>query len=249
MKKIFTLLSATFLSMAVFAYGPQTKLTVSNNTKNPVTIIVDGKAQGNSRYGDDELVINNLNAGYHTVRVYQKSVSNRNRGNAAQLVYDGNIYIKPQYHVDISINRFGKAFIDERQMTRELYGDDYDDRDNQQARPTRNPIFNGSQNQGNNYKQAMDSRSFDQLKYSISSSTYDNTKMAIAKQAISQNYFTTAQVKELLQLFTYEASRLDLAKYAFSRATDPGNYFSVNDVFTYSSSKEELSRYIQQNRF
>ena len=46
-------------------------------------------------------------------------------------------------------------------------------------------------------------------------------------------------------LFTYEDTRLELAKYAYGYTYDIGNFYKLNDAFTYESSIEELNEYIQ----
>lgn len=94
----------------------------------------------------------------------------------------------------------------------------------------------------------MDNRDFNQAKETLRNEWFENTRVTSAKQIISANYFTSQQVKELLQLFTFENNKLELAKLAYSRSTDRNNYYLVNDVFTYSNSKDELARYIRDFR-
>jgi hypothetical protein len=164
--------------------------------------------------------------------------NNRNRQwnneTSMQLLYNGNLYIKDGYDVDVTINRFGKAFVDERPMDRftdnEDRYDNYDDRNN------------------NGYRQPMNERSFVQLKQNISRESFDDTKMNMAKTAISNNYVSSNQVKELLYLFSFEAAKLELAKYCYRFATDANNFYVVADALQYNSSKTELMRYIQQNK-
>jgi hypothetical protein len=69
--------------------------------------------------------------------------------------------------------------------------------------------------------------------------------MAIAKVGIDQNFFTSAQAKTLLSIFSFEASKLEISKYMYGKITDPKNYFIVYNVFTFSKSKEELAEYVR----
>lgn len=89
----------------------------------------------------------------------------------------------------------------------------------------------------------MDNYTFQGAKNSISQQSFDDTRMQIAKQVVSTNCMTTSQVKELLGLFTYEKNRLDFAKHCYRLTFDPQNYFQINDVFTYKSSIDELTKY------
>ena len=94
----------------------------------------------------------------------------------------------------------------------------------------------------------MNDRSFMQLKQTISRESFDDGKINIAKVAIANTYLTSNQVKDLLSLYNFENSKLDLAKYCYRFAIDPGNYYVVADALTYSTSKNDLMKYIQQNR-
>ena len=132
------------------------------------------------------------------------------------------------------INRFGRVFIDE-QLISEQYND--------------NNQYDNWNNQNNNpLSQAMSPTSFEQLKQIVSNERYENTRLTIAKQAISVNMFSAQQAKELISVFTYENNKLDIAKTMYTRTIDKNNYVIVYDVFSYSSSKEDLARFIQQFR-
>ena len=214
------------------------KLSISTVTNDPVKVLVDGNNY-NSREDQDEMTVNDIRPGYHSIKVYRQKKYRNNNGwksnRNMQMIYEGNIYVKPQYHVDVVINRFGKAFIDERQMSAGYFDDNED---------------NGHGGWGNNDNnmQPMNSRVFEQFKQVIRNDSFDNTKLVVAKQTISTNYFSSAQVKEIVELFSFENSKLDIAKYSYKYTVDKNNYFLLNDAFAYSSSKEELARFIQAYR-
>jgi len=85
---------------------------------------------------------------------------------------------------------------------------------------------------------------FDDVKRSISSKTFEDSKLTIAKQVIGANCLLCSQVKEIMLLFTFEATRLDLAKFAYKYTYDISNYYKLNDAFTFESSIDELNNYI-----
>ncbi|HLO90490.1 MAG: DUF4476 domain-containing protein [Chloroflexota bacterium] len=86
---------------------------------------------------------------------------------------------------------------------------------------------------------------FASVKQSIASKSFDDTRLTIAKQVIASNCLLSSQVKEIMLLFTFEDTRLDLAKYAYGYTYDIGNFYKLNDAFTFESSIEELNEYIQ----
>ena len=231
MKKIFTLFTALCLSVILLG---QSKLSITNSGNADIRVMIDGR-----KYpaGNNVIMINNLQSGNHLVKIFRAtSDRNRSQGNnrnsSYQLVYSNNLFVKQQYHVDISINRFGKAFVDEQLIS--SWNNDDDDWG----------VDNDDQYYDNVSKRQMNNADFQKLKQTLQGESYDNTKLKIAKQFIAANYFNAAQIKELANIFSYENSKLDIAKFAYDYTIDKGNYFMVNDVFSYSSSKEALMEYI-----
>ncbi len=76
---------------------------------------------------------------------------------------------------------------------------------------------------------------------------FDETKLSTAKQIAGGNCLTTSQIVEICKTFGFEETKLTFAKFAYHHCTEPNNYFKVNNVFSFSSSSEELSKYIQGN--
>jgi hypothetical protein len=99
----------------------------------------------------------------------------------------------------------------------------------------------------NNYNRAMNDFEFSRVLGAIQKEWSEANKMKSATQIISTNFFTTAQVKQMMQMFSYENNKLDLAEQAYSKTVDQRNYFMINDVFSSSFSKDELARYIRSH--
>lgn len=95
---------------------------------------------------------------------------------------------------------------------------------------------------------AMGSGNFSSAKQTIQNASFEETKLSTAKSILNSNCFSTDQVIQVCNLFGFEASKLDFAKYAYSRTTDPGNYFKVGNVFSFDASKTELNNYISGGR-
>lgn len=109
-------------------------------------------------------------------------------------------------------------------------------------------VTNGQQPMNNGCYYQMSTTDFNAAKSSISSKGFDDSKLTIAKQVLSTNCMSSGQVKEIMQLFSFEESKLDWAKFAYGKTVDPGNYFKLNDAFQYESSIDELNQYIQSHR-
>ena len=237
MKQIFTLLLFTlcFLSISAQNRNGRTKLTITNGSNEQIKVQVDGR-QYNMNGRNDDVAINNLAAGYHSVKIYKED-RKRNNGRWSSLsrykiVFQKSVYLSRGYQLDLMINRFGKVFMDEAVLDNNYYNDQFPDEDDD--------------NNWSNQHREMDQQVFNQLKTSLQNESFDNSKLTMAQQAIAANWVSTNQVKQLLEVFSFEDNKFALAKYAYPFTTDRNNYFLLYDTFTYSSSKEALAKFIRE---
>jgi hypothetical protein len=245
MKTIFTLLLATIFTTSAFAYD-EGRLTITVSTPSDVQVMIDNRSY---RLDDNSLVLNNVRAGQHTIQVIRGRANNRNNGNNKNrnnrnnVLYSSTIYVKPNYDVDIMINRFGKALVDEQDLR---YSNDGWNNNGNYGN-NNGGYGNGSYGNNNGYNQAMTDAAFNQLLQKIRGQWFG--KINTAKEGINENYFTTLQVRQILQLFSAENEKLELAKLAYRNTVDQRNYAQLYDVFSYQSSRDELDQYIRNNRW
>jgi hypothetical protein len=86
---------------------------------------------------------------------------------------------------------------------------------------------------------------FDDIKNSINKISFNSSKESQLKSITRGRCFSVEQIKQLLNLFSFESSKLELAKYLYEFCIDKQNYFRVNEVFSFSSSVDDLNRFIQ----
>ncbi len=89
---------------------------------------------------------------------------------------------------------------------------------------------------------------FQRAKATISNQSFDDTRATIAKQVIQANCMSVAQIKEILTLFSFEETKLDIAKFAYIYTCDRNKYYEINSVFSFSSSVDELNAHISTIR-
>ena len=82
---------------------------------------------------------------------------------------------------------------------------------------------------------------FDRVLWAINKEGVETNKMRSAEQIINSNYFTTAQLRQLLHMFNYESNKVQLAKLVYDRVVDQSNYYNLSDLFSFNSSKDELA--------
>lgn len=90
----------------------------------------------------------------------------------------------------------------------------------------------------------MKQEEFQQAKKSILGQNFENDRMRVLKQVVKANCLYTSQVIELAKLFTFDDKRLEVVTLAYPYVFDPQNYYTVNDILTFSSSKEKLEEFI-----
>jgi hypothetical protein len=94
---------------------------------------------------------------------------------------------------------------------------------------------------------AMASASFDKMKQSVESKPFSDTKMSTAKVATKNNCISANQVKEICKLFSMDDDKLTYAKFAYDYCVDKGNYYQVSEVFSFSSTTDELNTFLEKH--
>lgn len=91
----------------------------------------------------------------------------------------------------------------------------------------------------------MSAAEFSKLKQSVESKPFSETKMSTAKVATKNACLSLNQVKEVCKLFSMDEDKLAYAKYAYDFCTEKSNYYQVGDVFSFSSSTEDLNAFLE----
>lgn len=90
----------------------------------------------------------------------------------------------------------------------------------------------------------MNRHMFSNALQSIQKKSFSETQLTLAKQIVTSNCLKAIQLKEIAQIFDFEDTKLEFAKFSYAYCFDPMNYWQINDVFDFESSIEELDEYI-----
>jgi hypothetical protein len=90
----------------------------------------------------------------------------------------------------------------------------------------------------------MSPQEFAAAQNAIGRQAFDDDRLTVAMQVAAGNRLSAAQVRMLMELFSFESTRLAFAKQAYGHVIDPYNYWAVNDGFRFSSSIDELGAHI-----
>ena len=249
MKKLITTLAIGFAMLSAKAnHSSVFKLKMFDNSMFSVVLDEQPSCQQSNFFSDGH-----VNPGYHKLKVFRYVSTPYSYYPTKQVVYKGWINIPAQSVVYASINchnQFDIMKIEPKFCPPAGGGHGNGWNDDEYGNP-------GGHGGGNAWGHpapppppvcvAMSPASFMQLKSSLASKNFDSSRLEIVNQALSYNFFTSAQVADLARMFSFESSRLEFAKHAFAKTIDKQNYFVVNDTFTFASSIQELNQFIGRN--
>lgn len=92
---------------------------------------------------------------------------------------------------------------------------------------------------------SMSAGDFSSALATVKNQGFDETRLKTAKQIAGSNCLNTSQISQICQIFGFEETKLDFAKFAYDHCTETKNYFKINNVFGFSSSVDDLTEYIQ----
>lgn len=243
MKTFFTLFASLFMSIAVFAAAkPQGILSIRSADNSDIRVVLDGKRfESNER----SVMIRGVDQGKHTIKVFRQKRSGifNLSGNGYELVYNSTIQMKNKTHLALTVERNGRVVMQETRVS-ETWNDNRNDRDYDFGRDGQW----GDYDRNEAYVRAMSDREFKSVLSAIEKEWLESNKLKSATQIVKTNNLTTAQVEQMLLLFSFESNKLELAKQAYANTVDKRNYHRLYSVFSFNSSKVELERFTEGKR-
>lgn len=244
MKTIFTLVASLFMSIAVFAAAkPKSILTIKSVDNSDIRVILDGKRFDPN---DNAIMFGSIDAGRHDIKIFREkknSFFNMN-GKRYELVFNTTIDLKRRTHLFITVEKNGFISKQENRVKRDWDWDAHDN-DNAYSHGNDNDGQWGDYDSHEGYASGMNDREFKNVLQAIDKEWLESNKLKSATQIVKSNNLTTAQVEQVLILFSFENNKLEIAKEAYINTVDKRNYSRLYDVFSFNSSKTELERYIR----
>lgn len=79
----------------------------------------------------------------------------------------------------------------------------------------------------------------------IKRESFNSNKINMAKSLIrNKKCFTSNQIKDIVMLFTFSDSKMDVAKFAYDFAVDKSNYYVIVDAFTFSTDRDNFMKFL-----
>lgn len=237
------------LALSAFTANASTRLHIASFDNAPIVVTIDGVEYGpfSNRHK-----LAGIAPGVHNMRITALYTNPYSAYNTQQVIYNGPVNLPFGYEVHATINPYNGLDINEMIAMgpqpvnigggtvcaypgNAITGKPV-------AQPVGHPVYNPIPQAPVVYPMHPDA--FTDLMHVIRNRPFDSTKRQLAAQAINSNYFTSGQVLQMLQLFSFESSRLDVAKLAYTRTVDPERFYIVFDAFSFDSSVRNLSNYM-----
>ncbi len=90
----------------------------------------------------------------------------------------------------------------------------------------------------------MNDMEFSRFLHRVADENFDSSRLDLMKMQIQYQYFTSMQVAQIMEEFSFDSNKLEFAKLAFLKTIDPQNYYCVSEKLTFSSSRKELNQFI-----
>ena len=91
----------------------------------------------------------------------------------------------------------------------------------------------------------VNSERLEDMVKTVKNQTFGDDKVRVTKQIVRSNCITLDQLIILLNEFDWDDGKLEIAKFAYDHVYDFENYYKVYNLFTFSSSGEELDEFIE----
>lgn len=97
-------------------------------------------------------------------------------------------------------------------------------------------------------KMAMSGSNFSKAVETLKNQGFDDSRLKTAKQISQANCLSTQQIIDICNTFGFEENKLAFAKFAYDGCTDPKNYYNINNIFSFSSSSDDLNDYVSSRQ-
>ena len=241
--RIIILMLALGFSVKSIAQG--TSLTVFSEKGENFTVFVNGD-QKNTKPGD-HVKVEGLHGPSFKIRVVFKDVSIREINKTVFNTPSGVLYyvVRPGKKVDYILDKTSSDYGHTEEPAAETKQVTSTAKENKQ---TTTKSETTAKKSGIGCSNPMSEGDFQASTIAISNAPFDGMKLTQAKKVAESHCLYCRQIVELIYTLSYDASRLTLAKTAYKHCYDPENYDQVKDVLSSNKSKDDLQRYIDQNK-
>ncbi len=222
MKSLSIFIVGCFTALSVFAQNNIT-VTVTLNGNLNREILIDGNSYLASDYantaepGKNMITVNDLAPGQHTLQVVRTTANNTRRNIGSERVFN----LRAGYDLAIVVNGNGAIQLTEKRL--------------------RNKGRNNTATQT-----AMTPANYNNLVRDISRISTSSGRITAINTAFSNtsNYFTTAQISQLVRMVTGDANRIQLLKASYRSVTDRASFYTLYPLLSTRAGRDNVAAYV-----
>lgn len=229
------------------------EISVFNNNK--CVVVIDGKRMGPARVNQ---VIEGVTPGRHNIEIYAIEYAPNLPKGRRILIFSDNVSIGSNRHIVAHINDFdrytvmsnGPIFMEPVLDHHDNWGQcaNHGHGNCNHSGSCHAPVRPACGHSGCAVSQCflnpMSPVEFASLKNVIHCRWYERVKVQMMRDAIASNYFSALQVREMLTWLSFESSRVKIAKLAYPKTVNQGQFHIVYDAFHFNSSVHNVSAYV-----
>lgn len=271
MQKIILMLFAILFAIPTYAQRERSLLKVRDQAGRMITAEINGR-----RYDkvSKMLTFKDLPPRNHSLRLYVVTRT-RSGQRKARLIYTGRLRTKPGKIYYVTVDEYEKLDVivdcclgdngpwnEPNTWYRSRYYDQLEWEDDIQFNPQRDTYYNyeeGDQSRKrykrkyrkddwNRYQTGMSNARFNNLIEQMQNAGFETNRLNTVKLALENNHLTTTQLVKIMEEMSFESSRLNIAKMAYDKIVDKENIYRISNGFSFSSSKDEFSRFVKNQR-
>lgn len=176
---------------------------------------------GEERSGYGKIHFRNVESGNHRLKIYEVRNRPGSYNKDRKLIYNDYVRLDRGCEVYAYFDNWNKLYFDKKNCEDEhyYYDEDY-----------------------------LSSREFQEALQTIKNQSFESGKESVAKQVISDYNISVDQLVDILNVMWFESTKLDLAKYAYDNMRNVRGFYKVYNVFSFSSSVDELSEYVESRK-
>lgn len=242
MKKLSLMLMFLLGIATVYACGnyyssSSMNLKLWNNSN--FRVVVDGQQYGKTSFFN----LNNLTPGNHELIVVKNVQPYHGNGGFKKVLYNGTIHIPNNSKVIATVTPHRNIKV----KVMKNHHNNYNSCGNNQFGCNQNYCSQYPTEQCGQVINVMSQYDFNCLKNSMLNSSFDSGRLSIAKQALNHNMLSSVQVRDLMDMFSFESTRLKFAKIAFHQTIDKHRFYVVNEALIFNSSVSNLNNYVNKH--
>lgn len=213
--------------------------------------------QRNSNYGSSEIFLRIPKLGYYTVRVGNQTIENSSgkfrffdlaAGSTPLSIFRNGFLL---YRTHIRLNSSQRMVLDFFPGSGLYLLATYRINPGYFGFPHWDDLWNSNYpnagiGSGNLNRQPMSTREFTAFLQNLKRASFDDQKIRLIQAQVKVSWFTSSQIKQILQNLSFDPQRLVAGKILFDKCVDPQNFHQVYQVFSFKSYRDQLMQYVNR---